>query len=253
MRTLWNMIAFLAVVNLLAIGLAVGWLGWTERLDRTRFDEVRELFRIPTSEAASRVSERAPLAAQAAEEAIELERWGQMPFSTEGAIDAQEQYRELERLGQARLQRQAETLKREIDQQASQYDRMLVARSAALDAREARIATMEARSRDAEFVRLVGDVAAIEIDAAIAVVEDFLARGEETLVVDLLAAVDEERRQEILEGFVERGRTAVAGDLLLKLRDRTVVDTADPENPDAGDAVSTRDSAFNAPRGGYQA
>jgi hypothetical protein len=253
MRTLWNMIAFLAVVNLLAIGLAVGWLGWTERLDQARIDEVRELFRIPTSEAARLVSERASLEAQAAEEAIELERWGQMPFSTEGAIDAQEQYRELERLGQARLQRQAETLKREIDQQASQYDRMLVARSAALDAREARIATMEARSRDTEFVRLVGDVTAIEIDAAIAVVEDFLARDEEILVVDLLAAVDEERRQEILEGFVERGRTGMAGDLLLKLRDRTVVDTADPENPDAGDADSTRDSAFNAPRGGYQA
>ena len=133
------------MVNLLAIGLAVGWLGWTGRLDRARVDEVRELFRIPTSEAARLVSERAAFEAQAAEEAIELERWGQMPFSTEGAIDAQEQYRELERLGQARLQRQAETLKREIDQQASQYDRILVAKSAALDAREARIATMEAR------------------------------------------------------------------------------------------------------------
>jgi hypothetical protein len=253
MRTIWNMVAFLAVVNLLAIGLAVGWLGWTGRLDRARVDEVRELFRIPTSEAARLVSERAAFEAQAAEEAIELERWGQMPFSTEGAIDAQEQYRELERLGQARLQRQAETLKREIDQQASQYDRILVAKSAALDAREARIATMEARSRDAEFVRLVGDVGAIEIDSAIAVVEDFLARDEEVLVVDLLAAVDEERRQEILEGFVERGKTAMAGDLLLKLRDRTAIDAVDPENPDAGDADSTRDSASNAPRGGFEA
>ncbi|MDG2132730.1 MAG: hypothetical protein P8J88_04515 [Phycisphaerales bacterium] len=253
MRTLWNMIAFLAVVNLLAIGLAIGWLGWTERLDQDRLDEVRELFRIPTAEAARLVSERAAFDAQAAEEAIELERWGQMPFSTEGAIDAQEQYRELERLGQARLQRQAETLKREIDQQALQFDRLRAARSSALDAREARIATMEARSRDAEFVRLVGDVTAIEIDAAIAVVEDFLSRDETLLVVDLLAAVEEERRQEILEGFIERGKTAMAGELLLQLRDRTAIDAVDPENPDAGDADSTRDSASNAPGGGFQA
>ncbi|MCP4497323.1 MAG: hypothetical protein GY825_11150 [Phycisphaeraceae bacterium] len=253
MRTLWNMIAFLAVVNLLAIGLAIGWLGWTERLDQDRLDEVRELFRIPTAEAARLVSERAALDAQAAEEAIELERWGQMPFSTEGAIDAQEQYRELERLGQARLQRQAETLKREIDQQALQFDRLRAARSAALDAREARIATMEARSRDAEFVRLVGDVTASAIDAAIAGAEDFLSRDETLLVVDLLAAVEEERRQEILEGFIERGKTAMAGELLLQLRDRTAIDAVDPENPDAGDADSTRDSASNAPGGGFQA
>ena len=72
MRTLWNMIAFLAVVNLLAIGLAIGWLGWTERLDQDRLDEVRELFRIPTAEASRLVSERAALDARAAEGAIEL-------------------------------------------------------------------------------------------------------------------------------------------------------------------------------------
>ena len=112
---------------------------------------------------------------------------------------------------------------------------------------------MEARSRDAEFVRLVGDVTAIEIDAAIAVVEDFLSRDETLLVVDLLAAVEEERRQEILEGFIERGKTAMAGELLLQLRDRTAIDAVDPENPDAGDADSTRDSASNAPGGGFQA
>ncbi len=253
MRTIWNMVAFLAVVNLLAIGLAVGWLGWTERLDRSRLDEVRDLFRIPTSEAARLVSERAAIEEAASQEALELDRWGQMPFSTEGAIDAQEQYRELERLGQARLQRQAETLKREIDEQASRYDRMLVARSAALDAREARIATMEARSRDAEFTRLVGDVAALELDAAIAIVVDFIARAEEALVVDLLAAVDEERRQEILEGFIERGKTEMAGDLLLKLRDRTAVDAVDPERSDAVDDDSTSDSAPDAPRRGFEA
>jgi len=130
---------------------------------------------------------------------------------------------------------------------------MLVARSAALDAREARIATMEARSRDAEFTRLVGDVAALELDAAIAIVVDFIARAEEALVVDLLAAVDEERRQEILEGFIERGKTEMAGDLLLKLRDRTAVDAVDPERSDAVDDDSTSDSAPDAPRRGFEA
>ena len=50
MRTLWNAIAFLAVVNLLALAFAGGWLYRTGRLDRDRIEAVREIFRRPVSE-----------------------------------------------------------------------------------------------------------------------------------------------------------------------------------------------------------
>ena len=38
MKTLWNIVSFMAVVHLLALLMFVGWLWRTERLDRGRVD-----------------------------------------------------------------------------------------------------------------------------------------------------------------------------------------------------------------------
>jgi hypothetical protein len=181
-----------------------------------------------------------------------LQRWGQMPFSTEGAIDAQEQYRDLERLGEERLQRQAATLVDEIDQQAARRRAELSVREAKLQRREAKINALEERSRDADFKVMVGDLEAMDIDAALAVLENFLARDKDDLVVDVLATLDEERRQELLEGFVDRGRPEMAGQLLLRLRDRTANGADGPEDADAVNANSSWDSASRAPGRGFQ-
>ena len=49
MRTTWNIIAFLAIVNLLAIGIFGGWLYSTGRIDANRVAALRALFEVPVS------------------------------------------------------------------------------------------------------------------------------------------------------------------------------------------------------------
>lgn len=248
MKTIWNIVSFLAVVNLLCLGLAAAWLGWTGRLDEARLTEVQDIFRIPTSDAARLIAERREVEELAAAQALELQRWGQMPFSTAGAIDAQEQYRDLERLGELRLQRQAATLVDEINQQATRRRTELAAREANLKRREQEIDAIERRSQDADFKVMVGDLEAMDADAALAVIENFLGQDKDKLVIDVLATLDETRRQEILEGFVDRGRPEMAGQLLLRLRDRTANDAGGPENADAVNADSSWDSASGTSR-----
>ena len=248
MKTIWNIVSFLAVVNLLCLGLAAAWLGWTGRLDEARLTEVQDIFRIPTSDAARLIAERREVEELAAAQALELQRWGQMPFSTAGAIDAQEQYRDLERLGELRLQRQAATLVDEINQQATRRRTELAAREANLKRREQEIDAIERRSQDADFKVMVGDLEAMDADAALAVIENFLDQDKDKLVIDVLATLDETRRQEILEGFVDRGRPEMAGQLLLRLRDRTANDAGGPENADAVNADSSWDSASGTSR-----
>lgn len=248
MKTIWNIVSFLAVVNLLCLGLAAAWLGWTGRLDEARLTEVQDIFRIPTSDAARLIAERREVEELAAAQALELQRWGQMPFSTAGAIDAQEQYRDLERLGELRLQRQAATLVDEINQQATRRRTELAARESKLKRREQEIDAIERRSQDADFKVMVGDLEAMDADAALAVIENFLGQDKDKLVIDVLATLDETRRQEILEGFVDRGRPEMAGQLLLRLRDRTANDAGGSENADAVNADSSRDSASGASR-----
>ena len=209
---------------------------------------MQDIFRIPTSDAARLIAERREVEELAAAQALELQRWGQMPFSTAGAIDAQEQYRDLERLGELRLQRQAATLVDEINQQATRRRTELAAREANLKRREQEIDAIERRSQDADFKVMVGDLEAMDADAALAVIENFLGQDKDKLVIDVLATLDETRRQEILEGFVDRGRPEMAGQLLLRLRDRTANDAGGSENADAVNADSSRDSASGASR-----
>ena len=61
MRTILTTLGFLAVVNLLAILVCIGWLQQSGRLDRDRIERVRTIFELP-------VAEEAALAEAAAEE-----------------------------------------------------------------------------------------------------------------------------------------------------------------------------------------
>ena len=81
MKTIWNIVSFLAVVNLLCLGLAAAWLGWTGRLDETRLTEVQDIFRIPTSDAARLIAERREVEELAAAQALELQRWGPVSYT----------------------------------------------------------------------------------------------------------------------------------------------------------------------------
>ena len=50
MRSLWNIISFLAVVHLLALIMFMIWLWQSQRLTTQRLDRVREMFSISASE-----------------------------------------------------------------------------------------------------------------------------------------------------------------------------------------------------------
>ncbi len=60
MKTLWNIVSFLAVVHLLALVMFVGWLWNSGRLDKDRVGELREMLAmtIPEAQAAAAESTR---------------------------------------------------------------------------------------------------------------------------------------------------------------------------------------------------
>jgi hypothetical protein len=64
MKTLWNIVSFLAVVHLLALVMFVGWLWKSGRLDSNRIDELRAMLAMTIPEAqasADRAAEQAAL------------------------------------------------------------------------------------------------------------------------------------------------------------------------------------------------
>lgn len=74
MKSLWTAVSFLAVVNLLALLMFTGWLYQTDRLNEARLNALRDLFRLPVSEAEQLAAEEAAAEEKATREAGEAYR-----------------------------------------------------------------------------------------------------------------------------------------------------------------------------------
>lgn len=57
MKTAWNIVAFLAIANLLGVVFLVSWLGVSGRLDSNRIEQARQLFSEPVAVQAARAEE----------------------------------------------------------------------------------------------------------------------------------------------------------------------------------------------------
>lgn len=86
LRSLWNGVSFLAVVNLLAILLFVGWLWQSQRLDRQRIQSVRELLAMTIPEQAQAEEEAAIKAEAERQRQIEEARQLNPPGSSAAQI-----------------------------------------------------------------------------------------------------------------------------------------------------------------------
>lgn len=233
MRTIWNAVAFVAVVNLLALVFAGGWMWQTGRIDRTRLEAVRAIFALPIDEEeAVRAAEAKAEADAAAAAEVEV-AWTAVPVTNLDAADAMERFRDLGRLTNERLSGDADLLMERIEQTYRERAAELATLRAGIERDLARLEEMRQRSEDEDFRQVIADLGEQKLEVAFSIVRVWLDEGRRTLVVDVLHALDADRRNAILGEFVDVGRDEMAADLQLALRDRTAVQAAGTENADA--------------------
>ena len=126
MRTAWNIISFLAVVNLLAVAMFIAWMWQTERLDAERVEDLRAMLAITIPEAraaAALADDEAALAAQE-EAAVALRQNPGFPaaYQIDKLTSARKvEQRSVRRIGdvKAQLSRQLELLEAQTGEQRS--------------------------------------------------------------------------------------------------------------------------------------
>ena len=232
MRTFWNIVAFVSVVNLFALLIGVGWLWSTGRLDERRVRAVRELFVAPVQEVADIRAEYAKQEAEAAELALEERRWGQIPVTSIHAIDEADRWNDLGRSIQGSLQQQASALEEGITARLNQRAAMLKEWEERLRAESQRLQARLDAQHDEDFKAMVASISELKEDDALAILLGYVQEGREQLVVTVLAALEEDVRTDLIAEFISVGEAQLAGRLLLELRDRGTAATNGSEPAD---------------------
>jgi hypothetical protein len=216
-RTIFSGLAIVAVFNMLALGALAGWLRTTDRLDRTRLHELRELLAETAAEREARQQEL--LAADAREREDEQRRIKEarapIPAADILSIRLESNQADLARLESVRREVQIlqDTLRRE--RRALDEDRAaLTAEREEFDHARRIIIHTEG---SAQFKKTLGTYEGLKPERARAAFAHLIEQGEIEQVVAYINAMQERTRTRIIDEFL-RDQPAVATDLLERLR-----------------------------------
>lgn len=180
MKTAWNIIAIIALANLLAMAGFLGWLRMTDRLSMDRAKQVREMMtRTLTSDKQAEEAKKkeAELAAKAAEEAAKAAR---SPLTASETLAARAQATNLDRERMERLRREVQDLQAAIGRERSKLDAdrsVLEADKKAFAAEQERIA---ATTGTEQFERSLGVLVSLKPAQARSILEEIMRGGKAT-------------------------------------------------------------------------
>jgi hypothetical protein len=249
MRTAWNIVAALAVVNLLALGAFFVWLRASHRIDKERIQAVKERFTKTVEEEAAEKAAKEAADKEAAAQAAEAAKMARPPASATEKI-AEGQFRDDQRMQVLlRQQQELENLRTSLMAQLGKLEdrekRLDADRKAFADERKRIAETEGTRQFQLALSTLEGQKAKDAKD----VLKALLDRKEEEQVVSYLAKMEDGKRAKVMAEFV-KGDPAVAAELLERLRTRGVVA---PGRPGAASApypqVSANDAGFAGTNG----
>ncbi|CAG0999556.1 hypothetical protein PHYC_02785 [Phycisphaerales bacterium] len=244
MKTLWNILAVVAIGNLVALGAFVGWLKVTDRLDVERATTVRlMLAKTITTERAEKEEAKAKEEAEreAAEAAAKASR---APLTASQLLAAREEATELDRQRIERLQREVSDLRaqlaREIAEVKTQRDQLDADRTQF----DAIVRATGEQLQNEQFQKTLGVLVSLKPAQAVTLLRGMMAPpaafapvdgGAEpapvgpawseagiTEVVGYLDAMEDKNRTKIIGEFA-KAEPALATELLERLRNRATM------------------------------
>lgn len=234
MKSLWNAMAIILLVNLLALIAGVGWLRSSGRLDADRVKQVVAMFKPTIAQQARLEAEAEQVAAQAAqraEEVARLEAAAKGPANIDTRIADSHRADELAQQTLARSQREFAALRQRIESDKALLKRRWAQLQQAQEAFAKRVAQQMQQQKDQDFKRAVAMYENLKGKQAKQMFLKLIAQGQEDQVVSYLAAMELRKASGVLKEFKTDPELAIATMLVEKLRQRGVDLTQDM--PDA--------------------
>lgn len=221
LRAAITALAVLAVANLVGFAALLGWLFATERMDGTRFGEIRRIIGTPISEARELEERRAAAEREEAERAIERVRLALPPRT------ASERAGEIDRsLDEAQLRRrmveeEARLLGRSLDERAAQLRESQMAFDRSQEERRASTEAEQALLRDAQFRKTIALLDAAPPAQTKEWMLELMRSGRREDAVRYLDGMSKFAAGRVLRELKSAEETALAADLIQSMTHRT--------------------------------
>jgi molecular chaperone GrpE (heat shock protein) len=175
MKTLWTALSVLAVANLLAIGGFVGWLKMSDRLDKERAVQVREMFAKTLTQVKSEAEE-----AKAKQEAEDKARAEQakkerLPLTASEQLSTKIELSELDRQRVALLKSQVESLRDTLAREQADLGKQRAALDAEKKQFQSEVEAFNALGQDAQFKTALGVIESLKPAEAKSVLDQVIA------------------------------------------------------------------------------
>ena len=219
MKSLWSIIAVMALINVLAIGTLLGWLHSSGRLSRERFQAVKSVFTTTVADEQQQKAADAAAADQAAKDAAAQAKLALPPKTASDQI-ADQQFRDEQREQLIQRQRQElESLRSALLVQVARLqerENKLAAERAAFAEERRKIAETDGTR---QFKEALATLEGQKPRDAKVVLDALLQTRQVDQVVAYLARMEEGKRTKVIAEFV-KDDPSVAADLLERLRTR---------------------------------
>ena len=218
MKTIWNILSFLAIVHLLALGMFVAWLWHSDRLDGDRVQQVREMFSM-TIPNARIVAKQEESRAEAELEQRRDQAFGEdPPFSSAATIEigsqvtrhTDQEIRRLEDAKKRQLAQLAEAQRASEEREAESKVRV--------EAWEEAVAADKKRQEDEQFAKAVKLLESLQPKQGKTIIVELVGADKLDQAVAYINAMDDRKRGKLLGAFKTPVEQKLATELLEQLR-----------------------------------
>ncbi len=217
MKTIAAALSAIAIVNLLALLLAGGWLWQSDRLSRQRVAAVRELFTATNAEEAAQAEEVAAQAEQEERLAAEERKQNRPPLTADEQLATMSYTSEQAELNIARTKQELEILRRTLDNERTALLRQRQKlEEDELDFEQRQEDLRLARESD-QFEKALSLYQGLDAAAVKNIWMTLIQSGQTDQVVSYLGAMQARKATEVVAEF-EKEDPTLAADLLERLR-----------------------------------
>lgn len=221
MRSLWTLIAVLALANLLAIGGLVAWLGATQRLDKERVLAVKQILTEPVPVTKAKAAADEVKAKDDAKKQAEDAKLKRQPTSSEQLLRERLEEIELDRQRAARLRSEAALLQKALSEQIASIEtkqKSLTDERKGLEAAQKAIADTEGNAQQRKVLSTLESLKPAQAKSTLKQLIDEGAEGR-AQALRYLDQMDEGVRGKVINEFIKED-PKLATELLEGLRTR---------------------------------